>query len=178
MMNIVPLGLLTYLIVNLTNNHVKLKILNGKRIIGRTTVNNKIQEIRAQIISCLLYRIQIKGSWRLDLIVAEFGDDFSRRLLVASAPAAPKRGAPFGGSTGGVGGAEARRPGGAASLIFQHAVLSVGLGPVHGLLHVVLHAQPLLVAHGDAALPPLVVKSPLGWIAESLFCLLQKYKIE
>lgn len=108
----------------------------------------------------------------LDFIIAELGDHFGRRLLVA-AEAAPERGASFGSAAGrGVGRPEAGRPG-AAPLALQHAVLSVGLGPVHGLLDVIFHAQPLLVPHGNAAIPPFVIERALGRIAQGLLGILQ-----
>lgn len=108
----------------------------------------------------------------LDFIIAEFGDDLGGGLLVA-AKAAPERGATFGGAAGcGVGRPKAGRPR-APPLALQHAVLSVGLGPVHGLLDVVFHAQPLLVPHGYAAVPPLVIESALSRIAQGLLGVLQ-----
>lgn len=115
----------------------------------------------------------MRGEWAtLDFVVAEFGDDFGGGFLVATAPASPEGGAALGGAAGGgVAGPEAGGAGGLA-LALQHAVLGVGLGPVHGLLDVLLHAQPLLVTHGYAALPPLIVQGPLGFVAQGLLCFL------
>lgn len=104
------------------------------------------------------------ATMELDFIIAELGNDFRGRLLVA-AEASPESGATFGGAAGcGVGRPKTGRPR-APPLALQHAVLSIGLGPVHGLLDVVFHAQPLLVPHGYAAIPPLVIQSALGRIA-------------
>lgn len=112
------------------------------------------------------------ATMELDFIIAELGDDFGGGLLVA-AEASPERGATLGGAAGrGVGWPETGRPG-ATPFTLQHAVLSVGLGPMHRLLDVVFHAQPLLVPHGHAAIPPLIIESALGRIAQGFLGILQ-----
>lgn len=44
------------------------------------------------------------------------------------------------------------------------------------LLHVLFHPQPLFVANGNAAFPPLVVITPFFWVAEHLFGFLKGRK--
>lgn len=56
----------------------------------------------------------------------------------------------------------------------QHSAGGLRRGPVQALLGVLLHAQPVLVAHGDAAAAPLVVVGALGRVAERLLGLLAK----
>lgn len=110
------------------------------------------------------------GNVKLNFVVAEFRDDFGGRLLLAAAPAAPKIGASLRRAPDrGIGGAQARRARSVTGLALQHAILGVRLGPVHGLLDVLLHTKPLLVSHGDAALTPLVIERPFVWIAQGLF---------
>ncbi|XP_055612351.1 uncharacterized protein LOC129758762 [Uranotaenia lowii] len=55
----------------------------------------------------------------------------------------------------------------------QHPVLGLRRGPVHTLLHVLLHADPILVAHLDAAAAPFVVVGPPLRIAQDLFSFLR-----
>ena len=54
----------------------------------------------------------------------------------------------------------------------QHPVLRFRDRPVHALLDVLLHAEPVLVADLDAAVAPLVVARPLLRIAQDLLRLL------
>lgn len=97
--------------------------------------------------------------------------------MVASSPTAPESGAAFRGPAScRVAGSQAGGARSAATLPLEHAILGVRLAPVHGLLHMVLHAEPLLVAHGDAAVAPLVVQSTLRRVTQRLLRLLKKTK--
>lgn len=110
----------------------------------------------------------------LNFIIAEFIDDLRRWLLVAASKLPPQRCTSLGSTAScRVARPKAGRPRGPAFIIRQHAVLGVGLRPVHALLDVILHAQPLLEADSDAALFPLVVQGTLGWITQGLLCFLK-----
>lgn len=101
----------------------------------------------------------------LDLVVAELGDDLWWRFSpLLGRPAPPPVGCPALGCTSGPGWAGPSWP--------QHAVLGLGCCPVHGLLHMLLHAEPLVVADGDAAGAPLVVVAALLGVAQRLLGLL------
>lgn len=85
-------------------------------------------------------------------------------------PAAPVSGSAFGGPASG---RRTRAQGAAgAAGAHDHAIFSFGGRPVHGLLYVLFHAEPLLVTDGDSAAAPFVVVDALGRIAESLLSLL------
>lgn len=115
----------------------------------------------------------------LDLIVAELVDHLARVFRAPLAlPAAVVQGGPAlrGAPVGriGRGGAETtgrRRPC-PSSGFRQHAVLGLGGGPVHALLDVLLHADPVAVADLDAAAAPLVVVGALLRVAQDLLGLL------
>lgn len=93
----------------------------------------------------------------LNLIIAEFGDDFRGGFLVSTTPAPPESSASLGrAASSRVAWTQAGRPRRLAFAL-EHAVLGVRLGPVHALLDMLLHAQPLLVTHSNTTLPPLVI---------------------
>lgn len=97
----------------------------------------------------------------LDLVVAELGDDLWWRFSpLLRRPAPPPVCRPALGS--------APSPRRASSPWAQHAIFGLGRGPVHRLLHVLLHAEPLVVADGNTAGAPLVIVAALLGVAERL----------